>query len=126
MTLRDWIQLLTIPVVLAIDRYVFTLAIRRNEQKSVKQHDQSERESASDTQREATLSLERRNNNTRLPQTSLFQARMSTILSVTSCSAAIRYVTLFYWRCDSYAPARSACDTRCVPAPRGRLGFLSR
>jgi Pentapeptide repeats (8 copies) len=54
-TLWDWMQLLIIPAVLAIGGYVFNLTTSRNEQKSTQLRDQTEREIASDNQREAAL-----------------------------------------------------------------------
>ena len=54
-TLWDWLQLLIIPLVLAIGGYLFNLTVSRNEQKSTQLRDQTEREIASDNQREAAL-----------------------------------------------------------------------
>jgi uncharacterized protein YjbI with pentapeptide repeats len=65
-TLWDWLQLLIIPVVLAIGGYVINLTISRSEQEATKQRTQSEREAAEkraeiereialDNQREAAL-----------------------------------------------------------------------
>jgi len=54
-TLWDWLQLLIIPVVLAIAGYLFNLTVSRNEQKSTQLRDKTEREISSDNQREAAL-----------------------------------------------------------------------
>src|SRR5260221_6807826 len=65
-TLWDWLQLLIIPVVLAVGGYVINLTISRGEQEATRQRAQSEREAAdkraeterkiaSDNQREAAL-----------------------------------------------------------------------
>ena len=54
-SLWDWLQLLIIPAVLAIGGYLFNLTTSRNEQKSTQHRDQTEREIASDNQREAAL-----------------------------------------------------------------------
>ena len=54
-TLWDWLQLLIIPVVLAIAGYLFNLTVSRNEQKSTQLRDQTEREISSDNQRESAL-----------------------------------------------------------------------
>src|SRR2546430_1506019 len=54
-TLWDWMQLLVIPVVLAVGGYVFNLTTSRNEQEAIKQRTQSEREAAeklTETERE--------------------------------------------------------------------------
>jgi uncharacterized protein YjbI with pentapeptide repeats len=53
--LWDWLQLLIIPAVLAVGGYVFNLTTSRNEQESTKSRDQTERDIASDNQREAAL-----------------------------------------------------------------------
>jgi len=54
-TLWDWLQLLIIPAVLAVGGYVFNLTVSRNEQESTRLRDKTEREIASDNQREAAL-----------------------------------------------------------------------
>jgi len=54
-TLWDWLQLLIIPVVLALGGYLFTFTISRNERKAADRHNQNERDIASDNQREAAL-----------------------------------------------------------------------
>src|SRR2546422_9244703 len=54
-TLWDWLQLLIIPAVLAVGGYVFNLTVSRNEQKSTQLRDQTERDIATDNQREAAL-----------------------------------------------------------------------
>jgi uncharacterized protein YjbI with pentapeptide repeats len=54
-TLWDWMQLLFIPVVLALGGYLFTITVSRNERIAVDRHYQAEREIASDNQREAAL-----------------------------------------------------------------------
>ena len=54
-TLWDWMQLLIIPVVLALGGYLFTFTISRNERKASDRHNQTEREIAQDNQREAAL-----------------------------------------------------------------------
>src|SRR5690348_4729992 len=54
-TLWDWLQLLIIPVVLALGGYLFTYTISRNERKAADRHNQTEREIAQDNQREAVL-----------------------------------------------------------------------
>src|SRR5712692_8753540 len=45
-TLWDWLQLLVIPLVLAVGGYLFNLTVNRNEQKSTQLRDQTEREIA--------------------------------------------------------------------------------
>src|SRR5258708_5587246 len=54
-TLWDWLQLLIIPAVLAVGGYLFNYTTSRNEQKASVLHNQTEREIASDNQREAAL-----------------------------------------------------------------------
>ena len=54
-TLWDWLQLLIIPVVLALGGYFFTYTISKNERKAADRHNQTEREIAQDNQREAAL-----------------------------------------------------------------------
>lgn len=54
-TLYDWLQLLIVPVVLAIGGYLFSLTLNRNERKASDKHNQTEREIAQDNQREAAL-----------------------------------------------------------------------
>jgi uncharacterized protein YjbI with pentapeptide repeats len=54
-TLYDWLQLLIVPVVLAIGGYLFSLTLNRNERKAADKHNQTEREIAQDNQREAAL-----------------------------------------------------------------------
>jgi ABC-type dipeptide/oligopeptide/nickel transport system permease component len=54
-TLYDWLQLLIIPVVLALGGYLFTFTISRNERKAADRHNQTEREIAQDNQRETAL-----------------------------------------------------------------------
>ncbi len=54
-TLWDWLQLLIIPAVLAVGGYLFNYTTSRNEQKASVLHNQTEREIASDHQREAAL-----------------------------------------------------------------------
>ena len=54
-TLWDWLQLLIIPAVLAVGGYLFKFTASRNEQETTKQRDQTERDIASDNQREAAL-----------------------------------------------------------------------
>jgi len=54
-TLWDWLQLLIIPVVLAVGGYVFNYTASRNEQKSTQLRDQTERDIAADNQRENAL-----------------------------------------------------------------------
>jgi pentapeptide repeat protein len=54
-TLWDWLQLLIVPVVLAIGGYLFTYTISRNERKAADRHNETEREIALDNQREAAL-----------------------------------------------------------------------
>jgi len=54
-TLYDWLQLLIIPAVLAVGGYLFNYTTVRNEQKATQQRDQTERDIASDNQREAAL-----------------------------------------------------------------------
>jgi len=54
-TLWDWLQLLVIPVVLAIGGYFFNYTVSRNERKAADQRNQTEREIASDNQREQAL-----------------------------------------------------------------------
>jgi hypothetical protein len=54
-TLWDWMQLLILPAVLAIGGYLFTLTTSRDAQKSTQLRNQTEREIASDNQREAAL-----------------------------------------------------------------------
>src|SRR5437868_5819370 len=54
-TLWDWLQLLIIPAVLAIGGYLFNFTMTRTEQEATKQRDQTERDIASDNQREAAL-----------------------------------------------------------------------
>ncbi len=45
-TLWDWLQLLIIPVVLAVGGYLFNLTVSRNEQKNSQLRDQTERDIA--------------------------------------------------------------------------------
>ena len=45
-TLWDWLQLLIIPLVLAVGGYVFNLTVSRNEQQNTRVRDQTERENA--------------------------------------------------------------------------------
>jgi pentapeptide repeat protein len=54
-TLWDWLQLLIIPVVLALGGYLFTFTISSNERKAADRHNQAEREIAQDNQCEAAL-----------------------------------------------------------------------
>jgi uncharacterized protein YjbI with pentapeptide repeats len=54
-TLWDWLQLLIIPVVLAVGGYVINLTISRSEQEATKQRAKTERETTEDNQREAAL-----------------------------------------------------------------------
>jgi len=54
-TLWDWLQLLIIPVVLAVGGFVINLTISRGEQEATKQRAKTEREIAEDNQREAAL-----------------------------------------------------------------------
>jgi hypothetical protein len=54
-TLWDWMQLLIIPVVLAVGGYVINLTISRGEQEATKQRAKTEQEIASDNQREMAL-----------------------------------------------------------------------
>jgi len=54
-TLWDWLQLLIIPVVLAVGGYLFNYTASRNEQKSIQLRDQTEHNTAEDNQREAAL-----------------------------------------------------------------------
>src|SRR5438128_9059503 len=54
-TLYDWLQLLIIPVVLAVGGYLFNYTTTKAEQRRTQLQDQTEREIASDNQREATL-----------------------------------------------------------------------
>src|SRR6266568_8585071 len=51
-TLWDWLQLLIIPLVLAIAALLFNLATSRTEQKSTEQHYQNDQKIAADKQRE--------------------------------------------------------------------------
>jgi cation transport ATPase len=55
--LWDWLQQLIILAVLAIGGYLFNYTTSRNEQKSTQLRDQTERDVASDNQREAPLQL---------------------------------------------------------------------
>src|SRR2546423_5242968 len=54
-TLWDWLQLLIIPVVLAVGGYVFNYTTTRAEQRNTQVRDQNEQSIASDNQREAAL-----------------------------------------------------------------------
>src|SRR2546421_1487436 len=54
-TLWDWLQLLIIPLVLAVGGYLFSASVSKNEQKSAQLRDQTERNIAEDNQREAAL-----------------------------------------------------------------------
>src|SRR5215472_8166170 len=54
-TLWDWMQLLIIPIVLAVGGYLFNYSISRNEQKSTKLREQIERGIALDNQHEEAL-----------------------------------------------------------------------
>jgi len=54
-TLWDWLQLLIIPVVLAVGGYLFNYTTTRAEQRSTQLRDQTEQAIASDNQREAAL-----------------------------------------------------------------------
>ncbi|HLX57125.1 MAG TPA: pentapeptide repeat-containing protein [Ktedonobacteraceae bacterium] len=54
-TLWDWLQLLIIPVVLAVGGYLFNFTTSRNERQAAAKRDQNEREIASDNQREEAL-----------------------------------------------------------------------
>src|SRR5450755_1515848 len=54
-TLWDWLQLLIIPLVLAVGGYVFNLTVSRNERKSTKLRDRTERQIALDSQQGAAL-----------------------------------------------------------------------
>ena len=54
-TLYDWLQLLVIPVVLAIAGYVINLTISKGEQEATKQRDKTEHKIAEDNQHEAAL-----------------------------------------------------------------------
>ncbi len=54
-TLWDWLQLLIIPVVLALAGYVINLTISRSEQEATKQRAKTEQEIAQDNQRETAL-----------------------------------------------------------------------
>jgi uncharacterized protein YjbI with pentapeptide repeats len=53
--LWDWLQLLIIPVVLAVGGYVYNYTTSRNEQKATQLRDQTERNIAQDNQQEAAL-----------------------------------------------------------------------
>src|SRR6266567_7474257 len=54
-TLYDWLQLLIIPVVLAVGGYLFNYTTSRNEQKAAQLRTQTERDIAQDNQQEAAL-----------------------------------------------------------------------
>ena len=54
-TLWDWLQLLIIPVVLAVGGYLFNYTTTRAEQRNTQVRDQNEQAIASDNQREAAL-----------------------------------------------------------------------
>ena len=54
-SLWDWLQLLIIPVVLAIAGYAINFTVSNNEQKSTQLRDQTERDITTDNQREAAL-----------------------------------------------------------------------
>jgi uncharacterized protein YjbI with pentapeptide repeats len=54
-TLWDWMQLLSVPAALAASALLFYLALSRNEQKTAQRRDQTERDIASDNQREVLL-----------------------------------------------------------------------
>ena len=54
-TLWDWLQLLIIPVVLAVGGYLFNYTTTRAEQRNTQVRDQNEQSIASDNQREAAL-----------------------------------------------------------------------
>jgi Pentapeptide repeats (8 copies) len=54
-TLWDWLQLLIIPVVLAVGGYLFNYTASKNEQKNTQLHNQTERDIAADNQREEAL-----------------------------------------------------------------------
>jgi uncharacterized protein YjbI with pentapeptide repeats len=54
-TLWDWMQLLSVPAALAASAFLFYLALSRNEQKTAQRRDQTERDIASDNQREVLL-----------------------------------------------------------------------
>ncbi len=54
-TLWDWLQLLIIPMVLAVGGYLFTYMTSKNEQKTTQSRDQTERDIALDNQREVAL-----------------------------------------------------------------------
>ena len=54
-TLWDWLQLLIIPVMLAVGGYLFNFTTNRNEQISTEKRDKTERDIALDNQREAAL-----------------------------------------------------------------------
>src|SRR5216683_890499 len=53
--LWDWLQLLIIPAVLAVGGYLFSYTTSRNEQQANEQRAQTERDIATDNQREAAL-----------------------------------------------------------------------
>ncbi len=54
-TFWDWLQLLVIPVVIAVGGYVINLTISRSEQKAAEQREKTDREVASENQRESAL-----------------------------------------------------------------------
>jgi uncharacterized protein YjbI with pentapeptide repeats len=54
-TLWDWLQLLIVPIVLAVGGYVINLTISRGEQEATRQRAKTEQEIASDNQREMAL-----------------------------------------------------------------------
>src|SRR2546430_17242879 len=54
-TLWDWLQLLIIPVVLAVGGYLFNYTTSRNERNAADKRNQTERELGLDNQREAAL-----------------------------------------------------------------------
>src|SRR5207249_3544489 len=54
-TLWDWLQLLIVPVVLAVGGYLFNFTVSRNERQAAANRDKTEREIASDNQREEAL-----------------------------------------------------------------------
>ena len=54
-TIWDWLQLLIIPAVLAIGGYLFNFTTSRNERQAAAKRDQTERDIASDNQRETAL-----------------------------------------------------------------------
>lgn len=56
-TLWDWLQLLIIPIVLAVGGYLFNYTMSRNEQETTRERDKTEHDIASDNQREMALQI---------------------------------------------------------------------